>query len=213
MPIEKVVVLFDEKKVDTLWPKCEGMRASSLASGKTLQKIIEETDTDFLLIITHAHTIHISPGTLERFVDVAATTDAGMVYADYCENTHGNIKEHPLNDYQFGSIRDGFDFGNIMLFSLPAVKQALRKYGALRDVTHAGLYDLRLKVAIDHRLFHIQEFLYTKVLSENDIRQKRRFKGKALRVCRSRQHIDTKGNGRSRYGISEKHRGVSRTSL
>jgi len=169
MPIEKVVVLFDENQVDTLWPKCEGMRASSLASGKALQKIIEETDTDFLLIITHSHTIHIYPGTLERFVDVAATTDAGMVYADYCEKTHGDIKEHPLNDYQFGSVRDGFDFGDIILFSLPAVKQALRKYGALRDVTHAGLYDLRLKVAIDHRLFHIQEFLYTKVLSEYDI--------------------------------------------
>jgi len=64
MPIEKVVVLFDENQVDILWPKCEGMRASSLASGKALQKIIEETDTDFLLIITHSHTIHISPGTL-----------------------------------------------------------------------------------------------------------------------------------------------------
>ena len=167
--IEKVIVLFDEKKVDTLWPKCEGMRASSLATGKALQKIIEKTDADFLLIITHSHTIHIPPGTLERFVDMAETTDAGMVYADYCEKTHGDIKEHPLNDYQFGGIRDGFDFGNIMLFSLPAVKQALRKYGAIRDVTHAGLYDLRLKVAIDHRLFHMQEFLYTKVLTENDI--------------------------------------------
>jgi hypothetical protein len=167
--IEKVIVLFDEKEVDTLWPKCEGIRASSLATGTALQKIIEKTDTDFLLIITHSHTIHIPPGTLERFVDVAETTDAGMVYADYCEKTHGDIKEHPLNDYQFGSVRDGFDFGNIMLFSLPAVKQALRKYGAIRDVTHAGFYDLRLKVAIDRRLFHIQEFLSTKVLSENDI--------------------------------------------
>jgi hypothetical protein len=167
-PIIKVVVLCDEK-VDLPWAKCEGIGASSLVSGKALEKIIEKCDTDFLLIITHSHAIHISPGAIERFIDVARATDAGMVYSDYCEKIHGDLREHPLNDYQFGSVRDGFDFGDIILFSLPAVKQALNQYGAIRDVTHAGLYDLRLKVAIDHRLFHIQEFLYTKVHSENVI--------------------------------------------
>jgi len=163
--IEKVIVLYDEK-VRTPWPKCEGMGASSLTSGKALHKLIEKTNTDFLLIITQSHKIHIPPGTLERLIDLAEATDAGMVYSDYFEKNNGDLKEHSLNDYQFGSIRDGFDFGNVMLFSLPAVKRALRKYGAIRDVKHAGLYDLRLKVSIDYRPFHIQEFLYTKVDSK-----------------------------------------------
>jgi glycosyltransferase involved in cell wall biosynthesis len=160
--IEKVIVLYDEK-VDAPWSKCEWMGAPSLASGKALHKLIEKTNTDFLLIITHSHTIHLHPVALERFIDAAEATDAGMVYSDYCEKNNGDIKEHSLNDYQFGSIREGFDFGNVMLFSLPSVKRALRKYGAIRNITHAGLYDLRLKVSIDYRHFHIQEFLYTKV--------------------------------------------------
>jgi glycosyltransferase involved in cell wall biosynthesis len=166
--IEKVIVFYDEK-VTTAWPKCEEMGASSLTSGTALHKLIEKTNTDYLLIITHAHTIHILPGTLERFITVAEATDAGMVYSDYFEKNDGDLREHPLNDYQFGSIRDGFDFGNVMLFSLPAVKWALGKYGTIRDVKHAGLYDLRLKVSIDYRPIHIQEFLYTKVNSKTPI--------------------------------------------
>lgn len=160
--IEKVIVFYDEN-VHTPWPKCEGMGTSSLTSGKALHTLIEKTYTDFVLIITHSHKIHIPPGALERFIDAAEATDAGMVYSDYFEKNNGDLREHPLNDYQRGSIRDGFDFGDVMLYSLPAVKRALRKYGAIRDVTHAGLYDLRLKVAIDHHFFHIQDFLYTKI--------------------------------------------------
>jgi glycosyltransferase involved in cell wall biosynthesis len=158
--IEKVIVLYDDT-FHAPWPKCEGMASSLLTSGKALHKLIEKTTTDFLLILTKPKDILIPPGTLERFIDVAEATDAGMVYSDYFEVRDGVLIEHPLNNYQFGSIRDGFDFGNMMLFSVPAVKQALKKYGDMRDVKYAGLYDLRLKVAIDHDLFHIQECLST----------------------------------------------------
>jgi hypothetical protein len=71
-------------------------------------------------------------------------------------------------DYQFGSIRDNFDFGALLLFSMSAVRETLSVYGAVADVEAAGLYDLRLKVSVAHRMFHIQESLYTKV--ESDLR-------------------------------------------
>ena len=48
-----------------------------------------------------------------------------MVYADYAEIRGGNILEHPVNDYQTGSIRDGFDFGPVMLISTVAARRAL----------------------------------------------------------------------------------------
>jgi hypothetical protein len=69
--------------------------------------------------------------------------------------------EYPVNDYQLGSIRDNFDFGTLMLFSTSAVKEAIKTYGNIESVQWAGWYDLRLKLSIDHRLFHIPEFLYT----------------------------------------------------
>ncbi len=38
----------------------------------------------------------------------------------------------------------------MILFSVPAIRKALKKYGVIPGVKFAGLYDLRLKVSIDH---------------------------------------------------------------
>ena len=147
-------------------PKCNVMRAASLTSGKVLNDLIEKIRTDFLMIIAKPAEMEIPPATLERFIDIAESTDAGMVYSDYLEEEQGDLVEHPVNDYQLGSIRDEFDFGYLILFSVPAIRRALKKYGPIPAVVHAGLYDLRLKVSVDHSLFHIQEFLYTKKESD-----------------------------------------------
>ena len=71
------------------------------------------------------------------------------------------LRYHPLTDYQPGSVRDDFDFGCVMLFSMPAVRNALKTYGGIPSVTFAGLYDLRLKLSIEHSLHHVREPLYS----------------------------------------------------
>jgi hypothetical protein len=48
-----------------------------------------------------------------------------------------------------------------MLFSVPAIKSALQKYGPLPMDAHTALYDLRLKISIDHAILRVPEFLYT----------------------------------------------------
>jgi len=159
--IEEVIVLHNSS-FKPPWPKCKIMKALSLFSGRVLNKLIEKIKTDYLLIIAKPEDIDIPPATLERFIDIAESTDSGMVYSDYLEKEQGDLVEHPVNDYHLGSIRDEFDFGYLILFSIPAIRQALKKYGPIPAVVHAGLYDLRLKISIDHSLFHIQEFLYTK---------------------------------------------------
>lgn len=166
--IEKVIVLHDST-FKPPWPKCEGMRATSINSGKVLNKLIKKIRSDFLLVITHAEKIQITQGILEHFIDIAESTAAGMVYSDYWEEKDKENITHPLNDYQPGSIRDGFDFGDVILFSVPAVHDALRKYGAIPEVEYAGLYDLRLKISIDHQLAHIREFLYTRLVADSKI--------------------------------------------
>ena len=72
-----------------------------------------------------------------------------------------NLAENPLIDYQQGSIRDDFNFGHLLLFSCPAVKSILQKYGSLPSDASVALYDLRLKVSIDYSVLHVPEFLYT----------------------------------------------------
>ncbi len=149
--------------------KCTGMKVDSLTSGKTLNALLGTVKTEYLLFINQSQSITLNQAALERFLHIAQDTKAGMVYSDLYEVKEGKRSEHPTIDYQLGSIRDNFDFGAVMFFSMSAVKKALKKFGKIEKVERAGLYDLRLKVSVEHELFHDQEYLYTK--TESDTRK------------------------------------------
>jgi hypothetical protein len=163
--VEQVCIIHDQKYVGSHM-KCETFKSGSFASGKTLNHLIEKIKTKYFLIIVQEQKIDLGQYALERMLSVAEQTQAGMVYSDYYEIKKSARIEHPTNEYQLGSIRDGFDFGPLLLFSTAAVRKALKKYGRIENVEYAGLYDLRLKVAIEHRIFHIREYLYTKIGSD-----------------------------------------------
>jgi hypothetical protein len=158
--VEKIFIVHDGgyKKSE---PKCEGILSKSVLSGKTIDQILSGTLSDHLLFVTQKREIQLGRGALERFTSVARETGAGIVYSDYVENNGGKRLQHPVIDYQFGSVRDGFDFGALMLFSCKPVRYATMKHGSLTDVLWAGLYELRLKIAAESIIFHLQEYLYT----------------------------------------------------
>jgi GT2 family glycosyltransferase len=162
--IEKVMIQGNEE-IKTSWHKCIAIEPEALILGRKLNMLLDSIGTEYLLIVNHPSGILIEPDAIERFLEVAESTSAGMVYSDYYEEKSGGWKGHSINDYQLGSIRENFDFGPVMFFSMPAIRKALGQYGAIADTKYASLYDLRLKLSIDHILFHIQEFLYTKRLN------------------------------------------------
>ncbi len=149
--------------------KCEGLRTASLTSGATINAAIKRAKGDYLLMVTQSHELVLGAAALERLVGVADQTGAGIVYSDFYDVKNGQRSEHPLIDWQIGSLRDGFDFGAMMLFSMRSVRTAVKKFGAIAKVEWAGLYDLRLKVSVAHDVFHLSEPLYTKV--ESDLRK------------------------------------------
>jgi hypothetical protein len=158
--IEDVLVICPEM-VDIKIPKSRVVKGSGLQSQKTLAYVIEEARTKYLLFLTGTKQVSIEPGGFEKLVATAESAKAGIVYSDfYDEGRQGRVL-HPLNDYQSGSIRDDFEFGGIMLFSTEAARKALEKYGEIPGVTYAGLYDLRLKISIDHPIHHLPEPLYS----------------------------------------------------
>ena len=172
-PLVEEVLVLHEDCFKPISSKCHALRAASLTSGKVWNEIIEKVRTEFLLIVTKPEDIEITPATLARFIDITESTDSGMVYSDYLDEVECRLVEHPLNDYQLGSIRDGFDFGYVVLISISAVRRALKKYGPFPSVDHAGFYDLRLKVSVDQSLFHIQEYLYSKRGARTDLDKER----------------------------------------
>jgi hypothetical protein len=94
-------------------------------------------------------------------IDAARSAEAGMLYADYYETGKRTKVLHPLCAYQPGSVRDDFDFGAMLLFSVSAARKARRTYGPVQELRFAGLYDLRLKVSIDWPVAHLPEALYS----------------------------------------------------
>jgi len=141
-------------------PKCHTLLAGPLPSHETLSLILGGVRTKYLLLLPETQQISIEPKALERILGKAESTKAGLVYSDFYDVTERGKTLHPLNDYQPGSVRDDFDFGAMILFSVPAVRKSLKKYGVIPGVKFAGLYDLRLKVSIDHSVTHLQEPLY-----------------------------------------------------
>jgi hypothetical protein len=96
---------------------------------------------------------------LERFLQVAEETGAGMVYSDFIEIAEGRKVPHPVIDYQAGSLRDDFEFGPVLFFHNKALVTAARSL--VEDFDYAGLYQLRLKLSQGMLPQRIQEFLYT----------------------------------------------------
>lgn len=119
-----------------------------------IKKIASESNSDFSLIYSRPGDFNFVRFGLERMVQIADDTLAGMVYSDH----FNDAKPHPVIDYQIGSIRDDFDFGGVQLYRSDVLKAAVAKMDI--DYKYAGLYDLRLKVSQLSDIVHINEFLY-----------------------------------------------------
>lgn len=156
--VSKVIVVSPEHP-GALPAKCDILEEA--APGTIVNRLLRTVDTPYVLFLHPTREIKLGANCLERFLEVAVTVRAGMAYSDFYESTRGELREHPVNDYQMGSIRDDFDFGFLTLFSVSAARHALSKYESSAPYYYAGWYDLRLKISLEQPLFHIQECLYT----------------------------------------------------
>jgi len=155
------IVIVSQEPVHLKMPKCRVLAADPLSSHETLHLILDGIQTKYLLLLPETKQISIDPKALDRFLEEAEATKACLVYSDFYDESKSEKTFHPLNDYQLGSVRDDFDFGSVILFSVSAVRKALKKYGVIPGVKSAGLYDLRLKVSIDYSVAHLREPLYS----------------------------------------------------
>ncbi len=157
-PMIRKVIVLDAGGGYPLPPRCEALACDDPASGRTWNALLAGVATRYLLYFSPGDVLP-DPRAPGRLFAAAEATGAGMVYADYAEIRGETLREHPVNDYQQGSIRDGFDFGPLVLISTAAARRALRKYGKIASCRWAGWYDLRLKLSTDRELFHLPERL------------------------------------------------------
>ncbi len=138
---------------------CEIIKVGSLYSGETIKLIGEKTTGSYALFLTADTIIDFGQFSVERFVNVAEETGAGMVYSDYFDMKGEERKAHPVIDYQIGSLRDDFDFGPLVLLRKSAIEEAVNENEL--TLNFAGWYSLRLGVSRHFALVRIPEYLYT----------------------------------------------------
>lgn len=156
----RIFLLKSEESDETI-SGCETLKIEGLTSTATMKAIAEAATADYVLLYTKYNTLKMGMFAQERMVKLAEDSQADMLYADHYQVV-GNVKTNaPVIDYQFGSLRDDFDFGSVILFRTSALKEAASKM--TKNYKFAGLYDLRLRLSQAGDIMHINEYLYSDV--------------------------------------------------
>ena len=132
---------------------------------ETIRRIAAESKADDALVYTKTTTLELGYMALERLLQIAQDTEAGLVYADHYQVKGGELVKALVIDYQKGSLRDDFDFGSVLFFDAAALKESVQRM--TETYQHAGLYDLRLKLSQRYALVHANEYLYSEVEEDN----------------------------------------------
>ena len=147
----------DEKEAISVWP----VNVLKIKNIRHLSSFLRKISGKYLLAVTCSNVVKCDEQSMRRMLTIAHDTQAGIIYSDFIEQKKNNFIPHPLIDYQQGSVRDDFNFGHVLLFSMAAIKTALQKYHPLPLDENVAFYGLRLKISIDHAILRVKEFLYT----------------------------------------------------
>lgn len=137
--------------------------------GETIRKIIDATLTPYFLIIIGIREVELIEDVFVKFIAEANKINSGWIYSDYYERQNNKLILHPLIDYQLGSVRDDFDFGNCFLLRTDAVKKCLPDlYTSKQTLNYSGLYDLRLAISRQSSIVRINKQFYS-LISANAV--------------------------------------------
>ncbi|HXG00260.1 MAG TPA: DUF4922 domain-containing protein, partial [Bacteroidota bacterium] len=141
-------------------PGCEPIPARGLTSLHTMKAIAERATTHVAMLVLQDTTVELGQFALERFLSVAETTVAGLVYSDYAVwGAEAARLPHPTIEYQEGSVRDDFDFGPLVMVNSVIFRAAVEDLQHA-DFSAAGWYAVRLAISRQSRIERIGECLY-----------------------------------------------------
>lgn len=163
--VEEVILLVNDENLPPV-PGTSFLKTEMINSSETIKKVVDRVQTEYFVMLKQDTLIDLGQFALQRFLTVARNTGAGLVYSNYYEIKDDVRTPHPVIDYQYGSLRDDFDFGFLFFFGTRAAKYAMKTESAYK---FAGFYDLRLKVSQISLLIRVDEFLYSS--SELDTRK------------------------------------------
>lgn len=136
------------------------LATDNLWSTATLRLIAEAATAPYCLFYTKTTPLQLGYHALERLTQIAGDSQAPFVYADHYVLCEGRLVPHPVIDYQYGSLRDDFDFGSVLFLRTEYLKSYFKQTDQ-PDYRYAGWYDVRLYLSRIAMPFHLNEYLYT----------------------------------------------------
>ena len=119
-------------------------------TGTSLKEIFNKVTTPKLILFLKDDSVTIRD--LTPFME----SDVAIQYSDFIDEA-GN---HPLIDYQTGSVRDDFDFGSFVVLNVEKVRETLKKYPDLLPESQNAWYALRLALTELELPLHHKDFCY-----------------------------------------------------
>lgn len=134
------------------------------------EEICKNMLEQFVLVQLDNKNISFDSNFMHRMEEVSADSDASITYSSYREKAGGKIILHPVIDYQFGSVRDDFDFGSVVLLNAADVLAASEGFSQEESESpDGGWYALRLRMSIGKTVAALPEYLYT--VEKTDLRK------------------------------------------
>ena len=112
------------------------------------EEIFRSSLKQYTLVSLSDREVEMMPHALRRMRQIAEDSDAALVFADYREILEdGSIENHPVIEYQPGSLRDDFDFGPVVLLNNADVLAASEDFSEEEsELPDGGWYALRLRL-------------------------------------------------------------------
>jgi hypothetical protein len=152
------IFLINYSKNELNIPRVNCLHIQHPFGSSILRQFNEKVETPYILFINELTGLELGKFSLDRMVDIAESSGAGLTYSDYYDLKGGSRSFHPLIDYQTGSIRDDFDFGPLYLTNKEALNYSLAEDNS--EYKYAGLYSLRLNLSRKYSVIRIPEYLY-----------------------------------------------------
>ena len=113
--VNKIYLLKENDNQETI-EGCDILDIDTLRSTATIKKIASKADAEYTLIYTKSASLRLGMFALDRMLQIAADSGAGMVYADHYQIANNEKKNSPVITYQKGSLRDDFNFGSVLIY-------------------------------------------------------------------------------------------------
>ncbi len=156
-------------KNDYFLPEIVGGETSLLSGGsELLRKIFETSRSDYILIQTGKTKAELFPYASERFKSLASATGSAFIYSDFIEENETGKNYRATNIYQYGSVRDDFDFGAFVLISRKLLGNYIET--TTDNWQFSAFYDFRLFLSRKNEIVRIPEALYS--IRKNDNKNK-----------------------------------------